>query len=71
MAGTPTYWAERRLQITLEDGSSPAEAIHEDNGDGTPLCNIPLRRLRGQRAVFTALSAGDVTCGNCARTHKG
>ena len=47
--GAMTYQAERRLQITLLDGSRPAERIHEDRGDGTPVCNIPLRPLEGQR----------------------
>ena len=63
------YQAQRRVQITLADGSSPAQAVHEDRGDGTPVCNIPLRPLRGQPAVFTPLPTGDVTCGNCARMH--
>ena len=31
--------AQRRVQITLADGGSPAQAIHEDRGDGTPVCN--------------------------------
>jgi hypothetical protein len=61
------YQAERRLQITLEDGSAPAERTHEDRGDETPVCNIQLRPLRGQRAKFTPLAPGEVTCGNCAR----
>lgn len=67
--GAMTYQAERRLQITLEDGSAPAERTHEDRGDGTPVCNIPARPLRGQRAVYTPLGRGEVTCGNCARVH--
>jgi hypothetical protein len=60
---------ERRVQITLEDGSAPAERTHEDRGDGTPVCNIPARSLRGQRAVYKPLGQGEVTCGNCARVH--
>jgi putative transcriptional regulator len=65
--GAMTYQAERRVQITLEDGSAPAERTHEDRGDETPLCNIQLRPLRGQAAKFTPLGPGEVTCGNCAR----
>jgi hypothetical protein len=61
------YQAERRLEITLEDGSAAAERTHEDRGDGTPVCNIPARTLRGQRLVYTPLGPGEVTCGNCAR----
>ena len=64
-----TYQAERRVQITLEDGSAPAGRTHEDRGDGTPVCNIPARSLRGQRLVYTQLGPGEVTCGNCARAH--
>lgn len=66
--GPMTYQAERRLQITLLDGSRPAERVHEDR-DGAPLCNIPLRPLEGQPAMFTRLGPGEVTCGNCARAH--
>jgi hypothetical protein len=63
-----TYQAEQRLQITLLDGSRPAKRIHEDRGDGTPVCNIPLRPLEGQKAKFSKLGPGDVTCGNCGRS---
>ena len=38
-----TYHAEQRLQITLEDGGYRRNRLHEDAGDGTPLCNIRLR----------------------------
>ena len=62
-----TYQAQRRLQITLEDGSAPAERTHEDRGDQTPLCNIQLRPLRGQPAMFMPLGPGEVPCGNRAR----
>jgi hypothetical protein len=64
-----TYYAERRVQITLEDGSAPAERTHEDRGDETPVCHIQLRPLRGQRTKFTPLGPGEVTCANCARVH--
>jgi hypothetical protein len=64
-----TYQAARRLQITLLDGSRPAERIHEDRGDGTPACNIALRPLEGQPAKFNELGPGDVTCGRCAAAH--
>jgi hypothetical protein len=62
-----TYQAERRLQITLLDGSRSAERIHEDRGDGTPVCNIRLRTLEGQPAMFNELGPSEVTCGSCAR----
>src|SRR3954454_2671409 len=66
--GPVTYQAEKRVQITLLDGSRPAEAIHEDRGDQTALCNIPLRPLEGQDVKFSVVpGSGDVTCGNCAR----
>ena len=65
-----TYQAARRLQITLLDGSRPAERIHEDRGDGTPVCNIRLRPLEGQPAMFNELGPGEVTCGSCARAHR-
>jgi putative transcriptional regulator len=65
--GAMTYQAEQRLQITLLDGSRPAEMFHEDRGDGTPVCNIPLRPLEGQAAKFTSRGPGEVTCGRCAR----
>jgi transcriptional regulator with XRE-family HTH domain len=67
--GAMTHQAERRVQITLEDGSGPAERTHEDRADQTPLSNIQLRPLRGQPAKFTPLGPGEVTCGNCARVH--
>lgn len=63
-----SYQADRRVQITLSDGSAPAEETHEDRGDGTPLCNTPLRPLRGQPTMYSKLGPGKVTCGNCART---
>ena len=53
-----TYQAERTLQITLLDGSRPAEVIHEDRGDGTAVCNIRLRPLEGQEAKFNEAGAG-------------
>ncbi len=64
-----SYQADRRMQITLRDGSAPAERTHEDRGDGTPLCNIQLRPLRGQPAMFSKLGPGEVTCGNCGRAN--
>jgi hypothetical protein len=56
-----TYQAQRRLQITLENGSAPAERTHEDRGDQTPLCNIQLRPLRGQSAMFAGWNAAPVS----------
>ena len=56
-----------RLQITTQDGRNPAERIHEDAGDGTPVCNIALRPYKGQPVTFTSRGPGEVTCGNCER----
>jgi hypothetical protein len=64
-----TYHAERRLQITLLDGSRPAKETHEDRGGRTALCNIALRPLEGQQAKFSEVGPGEVTCGRCARSH--
>jgi putative transcriptional regulator len=70
--GPVTYQAEKRLQITLLDGSRPAEAIHEDRGDRRARCNIRLRPLEGQDVKFNIVRGpGDVTCGNCARVRGG
>lgn len=43
-----------RLQITTQDGQNPAERIHEDAGDETPVCNIELRPYKGQPVTFTS-----------------
>ena len=54
-----TYQAQRRLQITLEDGSAPAERTHEDRGDQTPLCKHP--------TASAARSANDVHAAGAGR----
>ena len=61
------YHASQTVQITTVDGKNPAEAVHEMRADGTALCNIPLRPLKGQPAMFAQRGPGDVTCGNCER----
>jgi hypothetical protein len=63
-----TYKATNTLRITTLDGKHPASKTHEDAGDGTALCGIPLRDLRGQPCKFTSYGPGDVTCARCART---
>ncbi len=56
-----------RLQITTQDGKNPADRLHEDAGDGTPICNISPRPYKGQPTQFTDRGPGEVTCGSCER----
>lgn len=65
-----TYKAQARVQITTLDGENPAEAIHEDAGDGTALCGTPLRDFKGQPTKYTPRDPGIVTCRRCARSTR-
>jgi hypothetical protein len=57
---------KNRLQVTTADGKNPAAKFHEDRGDGTPVCKLPLRDYQGQRPVFTSRGPGVVTCDKCS-----
>ena len=57
----------KTLQITTLDAKNPAECVHDERTDGTPVCGTPLRSLRGMPAMYTSLGKGVVTCGSCAR----
>jgi hypothetical protein len=65
-----SYNADRRVQITLMDGEATSLRVHEDRGDGTPLCNTPLRDWKGQPAQYKKQGKGEVNCGLCARTYQ-
>ncbi len=58
-----------RLQITTVDGKNPALRLHEDAGDGSPICKIALRPYQGQAVQFTSRGPGEVTCAKCARVN--
>lgn len=69
-----TYTAPDTGQIrfpSLHGGQSVNSglAIHEDDG-GKPLCNDSMRPFEGHRADFHSLGAGQVNCGNCARSRE-
>ena len=62
---------KNRLQKVTVDGKHPAVALHEDHGDGIPLCghtrHVGLGTFRGQQTKWQSMGPGVVTCGNCAR----
>jgi hypothetical protein len=62
----PYTTTTNRQQITTEDGKNPAAKLHEDAGDGSPVCRIPLRSYQGQALMFTSRGPGEVTGGKCA-----
>ena len=66
-----SYVAQRTGQITEQGDATSSLAVHEDRGDGTPLCNQPIRPWRGKTMVFTPQGGpATVTCGHCERSHN-
>jgi hypothetical protein len=67
-----SYHAKKRVQIRIVPKQHEDSGLcqHEDNGDGTPLCNRPLRDFEGRPAVYVATGPGPVDCGHCARNTK-
>lgn len=70
---TKIYQAQHRVQMVGEgwEGENTL-AMHEDRGDGTPLCGQPLRDWTDPktgmrwRSVWSRHGAGPVDCGKCA-----
>lgn len=59
------------VQITVgSESASPSLKVHEDRGDGTPVCGRPLRDWHGLPSKYTQQGKGVVTCGLCLRTTR-
>jgi hypothetical protein len=61
------YKAANTIQIRSDVHRPNGLQIHEDRGDGTPLCGTVNRDWNGRTMYYALLGDGIVSCGSCQR----
>jgi hypothetical protein len=61
------YNAAHTIQIRSDVDVPNGLEVHEDRGDGTPLCGTVNRDWNGLTMHYALLGGGIVSCGSCQR----